>query len=470
MSASQSSEPGRLNGWKEIAAHLGKGTRTAQRWEKVYGLPVHRIGREGGEIVFPFRDEIDTWAAAVEGRLVSNGSPTAAEAPGPAPAPVRAVGGAGGAARSRRNALPTTAPGSRPPPRLRRGGRGRSGLILWLVGRRTPTAGVPRQPAEWRIESERLFVLDVTGTLLFEHTFDFPVQGSYRSEPGTDVRRAPVQIVDIDGDGRSEVLVTPVSVRREDRRLYCFESDGRQRFVHQPGGSVRFGDTVYEGPWLAHRVFVTGEPGGARRLWAVFTHNLWFPARLQELAPDGSVLQEYWSDGYIDFVAIERWKGRSVLLAGGTNNDFKAASLAIFDPDRVAGAAPARPGAYACHGCPAGGPEELLLFPSLCLPRASGAQATVEEAWVEGGTHIKVAVTQSAAGVAERGDTYYTVGPDLHLTAAEISGELQLVHRLAEKKGLVDHPFGAKDDVEMFPVRRWDGRRFVDLPTVPVSH
>jgi len=47
---SPETEPGRLNGWKEIALHLGKGTRTVQRWEKLYGLPVHRIGREGGEI------------------------------------------------------------------------------------------------------------------------------------------------------------------------------------------------------------------------------------------------------------------------------------------------------------------------------------------------------------------------------------------------------------------------------------
>ena len=40
----------RLNGWKEIANRLGKGVRTAQRWEKAYGLPVRRIGRDGGEI------------------------------------------------------------------------------------------------------------------------------------------------------------------------------------------------------------------------------------------------------------------------------------------------------------------------------------------------------------------------------------------------------------------------------------
>ena len=40
----------------------GIGTRTAQRWERELGLPVHRIGHDGGEIVYAFRSEIDSWS------------------------------------------------------------------------------------------------------------------------------------------------------------------------------------------------------------------------------------------------------------------------------------------------------------------------------------------------------------------------------------------------------------------------
>ena len=32
----------RLDSWKEVAVHLGRSTRTVQRWEKEEGLPVHR--------------------------------------------------------------------------------------------------------------------------------------------------------------------------------------------------------------------------------------------------------------------------------------------------------------------------------------------------------------------------------------------------------------------------------------------
>jgi hypothetical protein len=36
--------PIQLNGWKEIAAYLGRSVRTVQRWEKDFGLPVRRFG------------------------------------------------------------------------------------------------------------------------------------------------------------------------------------------------------------------------------------------------------------------------------------------------------------------------------------------------------------------------------------------------------------------------------------------
>lgn len=60
-------EAGRLDSWKEIAAHLGRSTRTVQRWEKEEGLPVHR--RDSAEDddkanqkqVFAYKSEIDDW-------------------------------------------------------------------------------------------------------------------------------------------------------------------------------------------------------------------------------------------------------------------------------------------------------------------------------------------------------------------------------------------------------------------------
>jgi len=51
----------RLDGWKEIAGHLGRSTRCAQRWEKSLGLPVHRIRHVDGCTVYADAKELDAW-------------------------------------------------------------------------------------------------------------------------------------------------------------------------------------------------------------------------------------------------------------------------------------------------------------------------------------------------------------------------------------------------------------------------
>ena len=56
---SQASE--RLDSWKEIAAYLKREVRTAQRWEKNEGLPVHRHQHEKLGTVYAYKSEIDAW-------------------------------------------------------------------------------------------------------------------------------------------------------------------------------------------------------------------------------------------------------------------------------------------------------------------------------------------------------------------------------------------------------------------------
>jgi hypothetical protein len=51
---------GLLNSWKEIATYLGRGVRTAQRWEK-YGLPVRRLAPGPRASVIADAREIDRW-------------------------------------------------------------------------------------------------------------------------------------------------------------------------------------------------------------------------------------------------------------------------------------------------------------------------------------------------------------------------------------------------------------------------
>ena len=54
----------RLDSWKEIAAYLNRGVRTARRWEREEGLPVHRLVHRTHGTVYAYKSEIEAWRTA----------------------------------------------------------------------------------------------------------------------------------------------------------------------------------------------------------------------------------------------------------------------------------------------------------------------------------------------------------------------------------------------------------------------
>lgn len=56
----------RLDGWKRIANHLDSTVRTARRWEKDRGLPVHRHQHTGQASVYAFVGELEQWRQKID--------------------------------------------------------------------------------------------------------------------------------------------------------------------------------------------------------------------------------------------------------------------------------------------------------------------------------------------------------------------------------------------------------------------
>jgi TolB-like protein/Tfp pilus assembly protein PilF len=54
----------RLDSWKAIAAYLRRTERTARRWERQEGLPVHRLSHHDRSSVYAYKSELDAWRAA----------------------------------------------------------------------------------------------------------------------------------------------------------------------------------------------------------------------------------------------------------------------------------------------------------------------------------------------------------------------------------------------------------------------
>jgi phage terminase Nu1 subunit (DNA packaging protein) len=63
-----------LNSWKEIAAYMGRGVRTVQRWEQHLGLPVHRPQGKDRSAVVAMREELDHWLAKTPVRANGEGN------------------------------------------------------------------------------------------------------------------------------------------------------------------------------------------------------------------------------------------------------------------------------------------------------------------------------------------------------------------------------------------------------------
>ena len=61
----------RLDTWKSIAQHLGRSSRTVQRWHSGYGLPVHHLGGDATS-VYAYADELDLWLRRRGGLLPGN--------------------------------------------------------------------------------------------------------------------------------------------------------------------------------------------------------------------------------------------------------------------------------------------------------------------------------------------------------------------------------------------------------------
>ena len=52
----------RMKSWKDIADFLGISVRTAQRWERLYSLPVRRLPGGLHSRVFALEEELNSWS------------------------------------------------------------------------------------------------------------------------------------------------------------------------------------------------------------------------------------------------------------------------------------------------------------------------------------------------------------------------------------------------------------------------
>lgn len=456
----------RLNGWKEIAAHFGKGVRTVQRWEKELGLPVRRITTGRGEIVYASTAELEAWRIAAEKH--DDFGPRAGEDDTPASG-VESVP----ASASQVPAPPTPAD---PPPspvgtRLRRAGLAVAGVVAIAAAAAAVTSITrgARVPADVRVENHVLRVYDDRGAFLWEHAFDFPLSDDPAALETR--RRYPSTVVDdIDGDGSREVVVATNADAVPGSGLFCFEANGTLRFAHRLQPHVSFGNVPSAGPWFPLVMTIAGDGEKQKSIWLSSVDYNQFPTVVQKVDPRGRVVGEFWHPGNLLTLVPTTLAGRDVMVLTGASNEFFGAAVAIVDRRNPTGTGPALRDKYRCQGCPASGPLEYLVFPGTELERLQ--ELSSGPVWVDRGTRgeFKFVVSHHFAfNLFARGsdlgwgDTHYLFGPDLRPLTAQHQPGYRVLHDEAHRRGILDHAYGPADEANVWPVLRWDGHAFEEV-------
>lgn len=457
--------PVQLNGWKEIAAYLGRSVRTVQRWEKDFGLPVRRFGSSKSESVFALPREIDAWLETSQGMSARSGAGAPETSGAPAGRPPEPLFPARWFLHMAVAALVTATVMT----------------VLWAVlarwrpaQRMAPpsAASADPAPAGWHVDLDTLVVSDARGNELWKHKFPHELMAGYEGGPRTP-KDVLAGIADVDGNGFREVWFVSKEAGVMDparTAMYLFEPDGRVRWVFRPSVTVRFGADTFGPSWFVDRVFVTADPAGGpgRAIWAVLYDAALFPSSIQRLdARSGAPLSSYWSNGSIVTVALDTAGSRPRLLVGASANEYRAGSLAVLDALNPNGSAPALIGKYRCTSCPPGEPLAFLIFPKPARFGKSDASGPVEIISPMANGAIRVRVRHAASADDRFAVGIFTLDPDLAPASVDTADGYARVYSELAARG--DAPAGAPavidSDREFLPILRWDGaaRRYVKI-------
>ncbi len=450
--------PDALNGWKEIAGHLGKSPRTVQRWERDLGLPVRRIPTpDGGSIVFASRAELDEWRAR---QAEAAADLTDAEGDGVEPAaPVVETG-----APDRVAAAPVV----HPPP-----GWWRRPVPAWAmaavaaaaVGATVAVERVrdPGTPASLEFEGRELWAYSDGGRPLWTHTFDRVASRpeSYKLQTNLSA--------DIDGDGTNEIVAgvrfaAPRDSSDVSDAVYVFTDDGAVLWAVQPDVTLTEGERTFEGPWHVRDV-VTGMSARGPRTWIAYSHHTWWPGFVLEVEPDGRSHVRYLQAGRIHSLTYWETSGKRYLVAGGAMLQPSRASVAVMDLDGPAARWPVDKGPQlTCDACPGADPVAMLLVPTAEVTRALFRPY----GWVLLGTALGPEITMATDDGFGWG-SLLTFNDEFKVTAFERSDMYWQAHQDLERQGRLTHPaHDCPDRTALFPVEIWRGAAGWGMVEVPL--
>jgi hypothetical protein len=401
-----------LNGWKEIAAYLGKSVRSVQRWEATLGLPVHRIRTPDGQIVYSERKEIDDWRRRLEAQPVPEPEdpanpealPEAIAPPGP----------------DRRHIAKRLAP-------------------VWLVAVGIVLIGIgliagrsisPRPPGAFSVEfaGRSLQGLNSKGEVVWSFGFDRDVTGGHLKP----------RLIDLEGDGALEWIVPVVSAVRGtvSDAIYCFTQGGALRWKVQADQTLTYNGRKVTAPWSLVGFEVA--PSAPRLVWASFTQGRGEgPNFILEIKASGSATMRYFQLGPIATLGHWQTPSGAFLVAAGFSQKHARPSVVLLAEHGPGAMLPYDPVGMSsrptCLECPSGRPARVFLFARSEIETPAHPRTTV--------LRLRHAGADLVAEM--RVDDIDTAGsrlmPDLSIGTFGYAPGHWRAHRELEAQGKLDH-------------------------------
>lgn len=196
------------------------------------------------------------------------------------------------------------------------------------------------RPSRSSIEGNAVVVFDDDGREAWR--FQFP---SVPLMVGPESRTSfvPAQFVDVDGDGRDELLfpLHHSELSSEDDELYLFSPDGALRWKKKFWRRIRLASGWMDGPYNIRSVALIRTPGVSEaRILVSSTHRVSSPTVVSLVDLQGNVLREYWHSGHFERALASDLDGdgKPEIYLAGVANGYSCADLVVLDPERFDGA------------------------------------------------------------------------------------------------------------------------------------
>lgn len=443
----------KLDGWKTIADYLGKDISTATRWARKRGMPVHRVPGGKGATVYAYTDELDAWVRSLSGKETQESGeqvlPDSLKVPPSAPVPSPQS-----ASYKRAQAFPQ--------PAILSAGLA---LIFALIGFLVFASRRTSQAEQISFSGSKLVALDGRGELAWEYEFSQRVE-----KPAFEPAQKP-RFVDLDGDGKQEVLVIVAfadegieDILREE--LYCFSCFGEVLWKYEPRLTLSFGDRQYERPWRITDMLVSPEDN-SKTIWIAMVHHTWWPSFIAKLDVTGNPTVQFVNSGGIYALNYLRNDTGSYILAGGINNEYSAAMLAVLSEEQAPATSPqSSTSAYKCDSCPEGSVYRYILFPRSELNLLEGGPYNRVVNLRVFDNQIELWTTE----VAPSAVLLFEFSTNLEFKAVSASDGYAELHRQFSRQGKIGHAVpDCPELVQPYVAKTWDARSGWEDVSVPWS-